>query len=266
MKLALKLKTKNNLLPINYNYPLSSAIYKLLQFGSPKFSEYLHSKGYKVNGKAYKLFSFSLKFSYNKIVNEAFQLSSPNVTLNVTSPIIDDFIKNVISGSLQRGEFELFNKGTFLLFEIEQMEEMPEPELNEIQKFFLYSPLVLSTRQDRNGKSVQHYFEYYDDINDITRVFNNNLINKYKAIYLKDYTGEHLKFNWDTEFIQKQLAKNRSIKRLIKIEKPNLPTINIISNNIPFRLQGDTELMKVGYQCGFGEKNSLGFGMAAKLD
>jgi CRISPR-associated endoribonuclease Cas6 len=30
----------------------------------------------------------------------------------------------------------------------------------------------------------------------------------------------------------------------------------------PFTLKGDTELMKIGYEAGYGEKNSMGFGMA----
>jgi CRISPR-associated endoribonuclease Cas6 len=37
--------------------------------------------------------------------------------------------------------------------------------------------------------------------------------------------------------------------------------IEIIANEIPFTLSGNSELIKVGYECGFGEKNSTGFGM-----
>ncbi|RLG47654.1 MAG: CRISPR-associated endoribonuclease Cas6, partial [Thermoproteota archaeon] len=35
--------------------------------------------------------------------------------------------------------------------------------------------------------------------------------------------------------------------------------------HLVFKAYGDEELIKVGYQAGFGEKNSLGFGMV-KVD
>ncbi len=267
MRISIKLKTiGSNYLPINYNYPLSSIIYRLLKFGSPEFSEYLHSIGFKTNGKSYKLFTFSLKFQYGNIINDFFELSSPYLTLDVSSPLIDNFIKNVVIGSLKSGKIELFYKGNYTQLSIEQMEEIPMPSLSGSLKFKLESPLVLSTVQTRNNKPTQHFFEYYEDINEINRVFNNNLINKYELIYNKRYTGEHLKFAWLNDYIQKRIKNQKSLKRLIKIEKPNIPTINIIANNIPFMLEGNTELMKVGYDSGFGEKNSLGFGMVKPIN
>lgn len=266
MRLRIKLKTKDNYLPINYYYPLSSAIYKLLKFSSPQFSEFLHSTGYRSNNKSYKLFTFSLQFRYDKIENDRFHLSSEKLQLVITSPIIDEFIKNFVIGTFKSGNIELFHKGVCLQMEIEQMEESPEPQFKHNQNFMLLSPLVLSTKKERNGKLSQHFIEYYEDINEINRVFNKNLTNKYEAIHLTKYLGEPLKFSWLTEYIQKQLQRKKSLKRLIKIEKPNLPVINIIANNIPFNLEGDPELMKIGFQAGFGEKNSMGFGMAQILN
>jgi len=265
LRLHLKLKTKQSYLPINYNYPLSAAIYKLLQFGSQEFAQFLHSVGFKSQNRIYKLFTFSLKFNYDRIENNLFHLSSDELVVVISSPIIDDFIRNVVIGSLKRGKIELLHKDAQLYLEIEQMSESPHPNLSSNCNFKLLSPLVLSTKTERDNKLTQHFFEYYEDINEISRVFNNNLINKYEAIYNTNYEGEPLKFNWLTDYIQKQLKNNKSIKRLIKIEKPNNPTINIIANNIPFSVSGNVDLINVGYEAGFGEKNSMGFGMAQIL-
>jgi len=266
MRISLKLRAIDlSLLPINYNYPLSAVVYRLLKFGSPEFSEYLHSIGFRTNGKSYKLFTFSLKFEYSNIVRDYFELSSPYLTLNISSPLIDDFIKNVVIGSLKSGKIELFYKKHCIYLSIEQMEEIPSPSFSHSLKFKLDSPLVLSTVQIRHNKPTQHFFEYYEDINEINRVFNKNLVNKYSLIYNKQYKGEPLKFTWLNDYIQKRIKNQRSLKRLIKIEKPNIPTINIVANNIPFILEGNTELMKVGYDAGFGEKNSMGFGMARPI-
>ena len=54
MRIKLKLKSDSSSLTCNYNYPLSAAIYKLLNFGSNEFAAFLHDKGYRLNGKVYK--------------------------------------------------------------------------------------------------------------------------------------------------------------------------------------------------------------------
>ncbi|MBN2244972.1 MAG: CRISPR-associated endoribonuclease Cas6, partial [Candidatus Aminicenantes bacterium] len=36
--------------------------------------------------------------------------------------------------------------------------------------------------------------------------------------------------------------------------------INIKAFEAPFIIRANPELIKIGYQCGFGEKNSAGFG------
>lgn len=57
MRLLLTLNSeKKQIIPINYQYPLSSAIYKILQNADAEYSAFLHEKGY---GKGFKLFTFS---------------------------------------------------------------------------------------------------------------------------------------------------------------------------------------------------------------
>ena len=40
----------------------------------------------------------------------------------------------------------------------------------------------------------------------------------------------------------------------------------IVGFEVPFTLQGSTKLMEIAYECGIGEKNSLGFGMIEKVE
>jgi len=44
------------ILPINYQYPLSAATYKILSKGNAGYAQFLHEEGY---GKGYKFFTFS---------------------------------------------------------------------------------------------------------------------------------------------------------------------------------------------------------------
>ncbi len=68
MRFIIKLQLSHHsakLIPINYQYPLSAAIYKILQKGDADYAKFLHTQGY---GKGYKLFTFSdlrLKFKHD---------------------------------------------------------------------------------------------------------------------------------------------------------------------------------------------------------
>lgn len=55
-QLILNKNKSNAVIPINYQYPLSAAIYKILQKGDSEYAQFLHEEGY---GKGYKFFTFS---------------------------------------------------------------------------------------------------------------------------------------------------------------------------------------------------------------
>lgn len=65
MRLKLKLKAKDSpaVIPVNYQYYFSAAVYLLLKFGSPEFSKFLHDQGFNLNGKKFKLFVFGLRLN-----------------------------------------------------------------------------------------------------------------------------------------------------------------------------------------------------------
>jgi len=48
-----------NRIPVNYQYPLSAAIYKVLASGDAGYAEWLHQQGYVADTFNYKLFCFS---------------------------------------------------------------------------------------------------------------------------------------------------------------------------------------------------------------
>ena len=68
MKFKLVLRQKRgNKIPFNYQYPLSSAIYKFIKQADQEYAEQLHQKGF---GKGFKLFTFSdLNFKEVKNIN-----------------------------------------------------------------------------------------------------------------------------------------------------------------------------------------------------
>lgn len=53
MHFRIRLATEDCLLPINYQYPLSAAIYSVLKSADADYAAFLHNSGY---GKGFKLF------------------------------------------------------------------------------------------------------------------------------------------------------------------------------------------------------------------
>ncbi|MGD8781958.1 MAG: CRISPR-associated endoribonuclease Cas6 [Ignavibacteria bacterium] len=246
----------------NYNYQLSSSIYKLLRFGSPEFSEFLHGIGYKRNGKSYKLFSFALQFEKMAIINGLIKLIKPSAFLYVSSPLIDSFIRNFVLGSFRDNLIEIVFDNQKTIFEIREIESLPHPSFDETNYFKMLSPLVLSTMKEFNGRLMPYYLRYYDSLDEINRILNKNLINKYEAVYNKEYNGNNVSLEWDNGYIQKRTNKGKRLTKKISIAKKGERPIDIIGNEIPFRIKGNPGLIKIGYECGFGEKNSMGFGLA----
>jgi CRISPR-associated endoribonuclease Cas6 len=261
MRLTLQLHTNDKYLPTNYNYYISAAIYKLLKLGSPEFSEFLHTKGYKLNGKKYKLFSYALRFERMRIDQYKITFLAPAAKLLVSSPIVDDFIQNFVLGTFQNQQIEISDHSIRTKFSITQVESLPEVEFHDSNYFKLLSPLVLSTKRENGNELSQYFLRFNDDIFEINRILNLNLKHKYELIYKKQYDGVDLKLVWDDAYIFKKLKENKRLTKKISILKDGIRPVEIIANEVPFSLSGNKELIKVGYDCGFGEKNSMGFGM-----
>jgi CRISPR-associated endoribonuclease Cas6 len=62
---------------------------------------------------------------------------------------------------------------------------------------------------------------------------------------------DRLTLTFNTDY----LAKHKGTKLVTYKE------IQIVGAFAPFTLTGTTELVRVGYECGLGEKNAAGFGM-----
>jgi len=80
-----------------------------------------------------------------------------------------------------------------------------------------------------------------------------NLIRKYEAIHARKPQDDSFTMEFDAEYIRKRGGR---ITRLIRYKE-----IDIRGILCPFHASGNPELMFVGYECGFGDKNSAGFGM-----
>lgn len=54
-----KEKHNGNVISLNYQYPLSAAIYRIIAKGNAAYAHFLHEQGYGKKDKGFKLFTFS---------------------------------------------------------------------------------------------------------------------------------------------------------------------------------------------------------------
>ncbi|HPI36695.1 MAG TPA: CRISPR-associated endoribonuclease Cas6 [Ignavibacteriaceae bacterium] len=263
MRLKICMLSGSDEIPVNYNYYLSMAIYKLFELDTPEFSSYLDDIGFPESGKPFQLYTFALRFNALKIENETIHLMCRDVNLYVSFPLIDDFIKDVIPRIIKENRIEIETASSVNIFAIMNIKKQQEPVFGKQNRFTLLSPLVIASKKDFDfQRPLPYYLRFNDNINEINWIINQDLKTKYKMIYNSEYNGNNLTFEWDNDYIKTKLSNNQRLTKKISIRRGNSRNREIIGNMIPIVLTGEEALIKVGYDTGFGEQNSMGFGMA----
>ena len=268
IKLTLRPLQEECMIPINYQYPISAAIYKILSSASPDYAAWLHNQGYiSPNGKLMKLFVFSKLNIYKREVRGnilKIKDFSPCI-LYLASPMLEDFIHSFIQGLFNSQIISLGNRYTKGSFKVENVETVLSPTREQWQElaasdninFKCLSPIVASIQEKENSAS------YYLRPNDkrLSEAIRINLIQKFFILHKQQPSQDHLQFSLDQDYIRRK-GGHAKISKLIWIKEGQAGKETKIKSFIaPFNLKGSPELIQCAYDCGIGEKNSLGFGM-----
>jgi CRISPR-associated endoribonuclease Cas6 len=257
-KLLLSVNSQYNILPLNYQYELSSWIYHIIYHGDHKFSEWLHNRGYELDYKRFKLFTFSNLFIQKpyKLINDRIKIISGKASFQV-SFYIEEAVGHFLAGLFQEQRFTIGDQKSKAEFTTQQIELLPEPLFTYETTFRCLSPICLS----RKGELSRHPEYLSPHVPDYSQYFFNNLLSKYIAVNPQpQYCLEDLK----TEILNQQpltlqiLSKPK--EKLIKIKADTQQQSFIKGYVYRFKITGPPELIALGYYTGFGEKNSLGFG------
>ncbi|MDI6804460.1 MAG: CRISPR-associated endoribonuclease Cas6 [Bacteroidota bacterium] len=260
IKLTLKASEKNPALPINYQYPLSAAIYKILNKAEPQFAELLHSKGYPTtHNRRFKFFTFSKLFFRDRAAisdNKLILQNGEHPQLLVSSPLDESFIQNFVIGIFESQELPIgLREICHTTFRIEQVETLPEPKITNDIRCKALGPISISV-----AGAYKHpdYLKALDGR--LSECIRENLLWKYKTLYEAEPSDKILKFETDMQYIKNRGGENK-VSKLIKIKEGEPEETSVRGFIVPFKMTGSIELIKLAYQCGIGEKNSLGFGM-----
>ncbi len=233
-------------LPINYNHLLVGAIYRFLSESNPEYADFLHDEGYQAARKRFKLFTFSqLMAERRRITGEQIHFRSTLIWF-VSSPI-EQFLSHFADTLLTEGRLSI---GSHQL----KIKDVTIPRLPRFQhemSFRCLSPIVMSAVREDDGKRRTHYC--LPDDPELSNLIRQNLIRKHEAVHGSAPQNDALKFCFDKAYIRRKQGR---VTRLVDFKG-----IKIRGILCPFSVSGSSALIQVGYECGFGDKNSAGFGM-----
>lgn len=234
-------------LPINYQYLVSSWIYRTLYKNDAGFANWLHEQGYTLNRKKFKHFCFSmLKPKQYKIHNkeQVFELVESPTELIIAFNIAKGG-KKMIEALFQDNLIELKSGEYFnFLGMVKQVSLEKSPMFSEKMTYKAKTPICVSV-----GSEDSKYAQYLHPTDErFADAFVRNLVDKANA-----YLGEE---KFQPKDVQFKLKTEKPKDKLWKIKG-----IEIKGYLFDFELTAPQELQEIGYYAGFGTQNSaLGMG------
>lgn len=259
MRIRLRLLTLKPgvLIPINYQYPLSAAIYKILAGADRDYATFLHNKGYtpEASGKAFKLFSFSDLKTPFQIKGDRLQLLTGEAELRVSFHL-PEAAENFIKGLFINQRLEIADKRSKAVFTVSQVDILPIGlREDNIQEILLRpsSPLVCGIKEE-GGK-------YYKFLSPEDIDFTSQLINNWKEKYRAAYGADEVTTAFNDAFIEVIFYSNPPNSRLITIKATTNEETKIRGFvNFRLKVKGSKKALALLLNAGAGIYNAQGMG------
>ena len=236
MRFAIRLRPENEpyRVPFSHQHYLQGLIYRRIQRVNPDLSLSLHSP------KMPKLFTYSLFMVERRKLERGkpYFLGSGRGYFYF-STAVPSIAEAFIGGLLQKPEVELWGER----FRVEEVKAVVEPERLSGRKFITLSPIAVTTKRVQLGRPRS--YDLGPDEPEFYELIRENLREKYLHIF-----GTNPPEDFEMEVLNAK-PKRFEVKR----------GIYQVAWHLVFRAKGDEGLLKAGYLAGFGEKNSIGFGM-----
>lgn len=247
MRIHLTLQNRpGSRLSLNYNYEVSSAVYKILERADPAFSAWLHDVGFPLEGRKFKLFAIS-----NLRFGEGFRTHRHDGTVSLggrqyltLSFFVTEAVEKFVMGVFQEQRFGIGTPGLPPVdFHIQSVEVEPPTVFSPVMRFRTLSPIVLSRYEE--GKKHEQYMS--PEGPGYEAQFFSNLQNKYESARLAGLV-KPLPDAVDMQF--RLLGKPR--KRGVEIKAGTDARTKVIGYDFEFELAGPEELLRFGFEAGMG--------------
>lgn len=258
IKITFKLSGFRQVLPLNYQYPLSAWIYKVLQTNNSKFSDFLHEEGFRLeNQKVFKLFTFSsLHFPEGgwRILKgtDRMEIFSTEASL-ILSFMIPEVMENFVAGLFKDQKAEIGDRISKVEMEVRLVEMVQEQFPSEKETIRALSPIVVT--QDGEAQKQEKYLMPGQDEYD--HLFFKNLIDKHHTWQRQMQKPET---HFDPGSLHFRCLSEKPKSRLQTIKAFSDAEVKVRGYLFDFEITATPELIKTGLESGFGAMNALGFG------
>lgn len=252
MKFKITLQsTEKPVISANYQYALSSAIYKIIEKADRNYSQMLHESGY---GKGFKLFSFSdLQFPF-EIIGDRLKAKTNELKFTISFHL-PQATQTFIKGLFLSQTIDIADKKSRASFSVSSVEALPNPlgdfKEDEIIKITLKPTSPLTAAYKPEGHKHPLYLSPEEkEWKDITL---HNWKEKIRLFYNLD-ESEPLS-------ITPIFFKNPPKPRLITIKADTKEETKIRGFvNFEMEVLGRRKFVELLMNCGIGNLNSQGMG------
>jgi len=247
-------ESQEAMLPINYQYELSSLIYKTIDRANSAFSAFLHQQGYLAFGNKFRLFTFSrLSFDKHKVIRASGRIHhiGKEATFEI-SFLVDRASEEFIKGLFMDQVIVLGDKFSQVTYAVAGIYGLTPPEFKEVMTYRSISPLFIRQKRADGGED---YLQPSDK--EFGNLLVRNLCSKTVA-YASQREGEVAADLQILDFEFKALGKVYQNGVTIKQHSPY--QTKLIGYLFEFELKVSPSLQEIGYYAGFGHLGSQGFG------
>jgi CRISPR-associated endoribonuclease Cas6 len=242
-----------NLIPINYNSAVSQFVYELLEPDTP----FTHTVSSTHPNEGVLYYTFSNLYIPGVQLRERYLEFGKNEAELMVSMLIEpeqeaELLERM--RSLTHFDFNAYGLGDSgfeeTIFRIKEIEVLPEEKkLPSRVKFRMLSPLAAPSDADLRHA---HYASF-----EFGQALRERLISKYTRWKGHPPQDKRFVFRLDESYVQRRRGR---ISKLVTFNEMSDNERRVKALISPFEVEGNPELIWLGYVAGFGEKNVLGFG------
>ncbi|PSJ72490.1 CRISPR-associated endoribonuclease Cas6 [Sphingobacteriales bacterium UPWRP_1] len=259
LKITFKVLNKGAKLSFSYQPFISAWLYNTLANADPLLADFLHQKGYCLNNRKFKFFTFSKLYLHNfKTDGEFMQIFDEDVSL-IVSGFVPMMLHKLFMGLFEQQK-QLFwgNALHKLHLEIAQIETLEPIRFTDTMRFTCISPMAVGKKDDTDlTRNNTQYLSPNDG--EFARFFTLNLLEKYNAA-LEHGLLDPLPY--PPQIVFKPLTQQPK-QKLITLKKADTEGKDSRARAylFDFELKAPADILRLGYLGGFGKHNAMGLGM-----
>ncbi len=246
---------------LNYQYPLSAAIYRIIQQADEVYANFLHNTGYTSGSKLFKLFTFSNLNTPFEIKGDRMICISNRVALFVCFHM-PEAAAHFIKGIFMHQQITIADSRSKACFMIKEVQLLPLPQLDAASSIWFVpaSPLVTGLKNNRG------HYDYMSPLDQgYENNIRNNLVEKWNSIH--PLSNEEKQALLEAIQIKTAYYATPPRHRLITL-KQNTPGETKIRGYEKFKIHinAPAGMIELAMNAGLGIYNAMGMGCIQLLE